>query len=189
MSNNLRNQIYSNLNMKDTEELVEIWQTNDRVEWSETTFDVLQEILRERLGELPPQDEPILEYTDDNEVEDIETDFEFLIDDENFPEFYDPYEVLQLEKWLYKAAIAAIIASAISSLIALPQLKATVLSYFLGNLEWSFVAWLIAIVIFAFGVALQSIIIYFPLKALGSILKILMEMEFRSRGVVKAKKA
>ena len=112
-----------------------------------------------------------------------------LIDDEDPPEFYDPHEVLRLGKWLYKAAIAAVIATAISSLTALPQIKGIVLSYFMGNPEWNFVAWLIAIVVFIFGVGLQSIIIYFPLKALGSILKILMEMEFRSRGAVKAKSA
>jgi hypothetical protein len=189
MSSNLHKQIYNSLKLKDTDELVEIWQTNDRVEWSQTAFDVLQEILQERLGELPPQDEPILEYTDDNEDEDINTDFDFQIDDENLPEFYDPYEVLRLERWLYKATIAAIIAFAVSSLIALPQTKGIVLSYFMGNPEWNFVAWVIAIVVFIFGVALQSIIIYFPLKALGSILKILMEMEFHSRGAAKAKKA
>jgi len=189
MSSNLYKQVYNSLNLKDTDELVEIWQMNDRVEWSQTAFDVIQDILQERLGELPPQDEPVLEYTDDDKDEDIENDFDFLIVDENFPEFYDPYEVLQLEKWLYKAAIVAVIASAVSSLIALPQTKGMVLSYFRGNPEWNFVAWLIAIVAFIFVVGLQSIIIYFPLKALGSILKILMEMEFRSRGVVRAKNA
>lgn len=190
MSSNLYQQVYSSLNLKETDELVEIWQTNDRVEWSQTAFDVIQDILQERLGELPPQDEPVLEYTeDDDEEDDIETDFDFQLDDENFPEFYDPYEVLQLERWLYKAAIAAVVASAVSSLIALPQTKGVVLSYFRGNPEWNFVAWLIAIVVFVFAVGLQSIIIYFPLKALGSILKILMEMEFRSRGAVKVKNA
>jgi hypothetical protein len=191
MSNNLRKQIYNNFNLKETDELLEIWQKNDRVEWAEDTFNVIQEILQERLGELPPQNEPILEYLDDNEEEDTdkETDFELLIDDENPPEFYNPHKVLRLEKWLYKAAIASIVASIISNLIVLPQMQGIVLSYFMGNPERNFVAWLIAIVIFVFAVGLQSIIIYLPLKALGSILKILMEMEFNSRGVAKTKNA
>lgn len=191
MGNSLHQQIYNNFNLKETDELVEIWQKNDRVEWAEDTFNVIREILQERLGELPPQNEPILEYADDTEDDESEdeTDFEFLIDDENPPEFYNPHEVLRLEKWLYKAAIASIIASAISSLIALPQMQRVVLSYFMGNTEWNFVAWLIAILIFVFVVGLQSIILYFPLKALGSILKILMEMEFNSRGVAKTKNA
>jgi hypothetical protein len=187
MSNSLRKQIYSNFNLKETDELVEIWKENDRVEWSEDAFSVIQEILQERLGELPPQDEPILEYEDENDED--EADFDFLIDDENPPEFYNPHEVLSLENWLNKAAIASIVASAISSLIALPQTQRIVLSYFMGDTSKNFVAWLITIVFFVFAVGLQSIIIYFPLKASGSILKILMEMEFNSRGVAKTKNA
>jgi hypothetical protein len=185
MSNDLHKQVYNNLNLKETDELVEIWQKNDRVEWTEDTFNIIRDILQERLGELPPQDEPILEYTDADEDDEVE----FLIDEENPPEFYNPHEVLRLEKWLYKAAIASIVASAVSSLIALPQTQRIVLSYFMGNMEWNFVAWLITIVIFVFAVGLQSIVIYFPLRALGSILKILMEMEFNSRGVAKTKNA
>jgi hypothetical protein len=191
MSNDLHKQVYNNLNLKETDELVEIWQKNDHVEWAEDTFFVIQEILQERLGELPPQDEPIWEYTDENEdnEDEDESEVDFLIDDENPPEFYNPHEVLRLEKWLYQAAIASIVASAISSLLELLQMQRTVLSFFRGEMEWSFVAWLIAIAILVFAVGLQSIIIYFPLKALGSILKILMEMEFNSRGVAKAKNA
>ena len=191
MSSDLRKQIFNNLNLKETDELLEIWQKNDRVEWTEDTFNVIQEILQERLDELPPQDEPILEYIDDNEDEDSEdeTDFDFVIDDEDLPEFYNPYEVLRLEKWLYRAAIAAIIASIISSLLGLQQTQRIVLGFFMNNVEMNFVAWLIAIVIFVFAVGLQCILIYFPLKALGSILKVLMEMEFNSRGVAKRKSA
>jgi len=189
MSNDLRKQIYDNFNLKETNELVEIWQKNDRVEWSEDAFDVVEEILQERLGKLPTQNEPVLEYEDiEEETDEDETDFDILIDNENPPEFYNPYEVLRLEKWLSKAAIASIVASAVSSLIALPQTQKIIWLYFMDDSK-NFIAWLIAIVVFVFGVGLQSIIIYFPLKALGSILKILMEMEFNSRGVAKTKNA
>jgi hypothetical protein len=182
MSNELRQQIYNNLNLKETEELVEIWQKNDRVEWSETTFEVLQEILQQRLGELPPQDEPIFEYTEDEEG-DIQADEDQAIDDDNSPEFYKPKEVLWLDKWLYQAAIAAIVASVISSLLELPRMQRITLSYFAGNSlsAANFWSWVIAIVVFSFAVVLECILIYFPLKALGTILKILMEMEFNSR--------
>jgi len=143
--------------------------------------------LLERLCERAPQNEPALEYVGDNDDDDDEVDIEFLIDDENLPEFYNPYEVLRLEKWLQKAAIASIVASAVSNLVALPQMQGVVLSYFMDNhIEWNFVAWLIAIVIFVVMVGLQSVILfYLPLKALGSILRILMEMEFHSRGILK----
>jgi hypothetical protein len=56
-----------------------------------------------------------------------------------------------------------------------------VLSYFMGNVEWNFVSWVIALVIGGLATALQCFIVFFSLKALASILKILMEMEFNSR--------
>jgi hypothetical protein len=55
VDNNLRKQIYGNMNLKETEDLVEIWQENDRKEWSDLAFDVIREILVNRLGELPIQ--------------------------------------------------------------------------------------------------------------------------------------
>ena len=36
MSDVLRGQIYRNFKSKETDELLEIWKTNDRVEWSES---------------------------------------------------------------------------------------------------------------------------------------------------------
>jgi hypothetical protein len=175
MSSDLRKQIYNSFNLKETEELLEIWQENDRVEWSETTFEVLQEILQQRLGELPPQGAPLFEHTDVKDDEEIEPD------DDNPPEFYKPREVLWLEKWLYRAAIASIVAAIVASLLELPRMQNIVWSYFTFKPESNSVAWLISIVIFFFVVGLQCILLYFPLKALGSILKILMEMEFNSR--------
>jgi hypothetical protein len=191
MSNDFRRQIYNNFNLKETDELVEIWQTNDRVEWSDDTFGIIQEILQERLGELPSQNEPILEYADDNKVEvnKDESDFEFLIDNDNPPEFYNPHEVLRLEKWINWAAIASVVASIISSLLELQRMHFIVWGFFMNNVEKNSIAWLITIVIFVFAVGLQCIVIYFPIRALGSILKILMEMEFNSRGVAKTKNA
>jgi hypothetical protein len=58
MSDDLRKQIYLNFSQCETEELLEIWRANDRYEWSETTFDVIGEILRERGVEPPPQGKP-----------------------------------------------------------------------------------------------------------------------------------
>lgn len=64
MSDNFRKQLYRNFNQKATDELIEIWQANNHVAWSELTFDVIQEILLERLVDLPPQNEPITEAVD-----------------------------------------------------------------------------------------------------------------------------
>jgi hypothetical protein len=54
-NNDLRNQIYNSMNLKETDELIEIWQRHNSNEWSDFAFEVVEEILRDRLGELPPQ--------------------------------------------------------------------------------------------------------------------------------------
>jgi len=55
MSDTLRAQIYNNLIIKDTEELLEIWQSGDTSIWTEDTFEIVKEILVKRLGYVPPQ--------------------------------------------------------------------------------------------------------------------------------------
>ncbi len=58
MDEYLRKQIYNNLDLRDTEELVEILQKNNRDEWDEATFEIIKEILFGRLGYLPPESIP-----------------------------------------------------------------------------------------------------------------------------------
>jgi len=62
MSDELRKQIYDRLVLMETGDLVEIWVANDRVVWSEIAFDVMREILEQRLDELPSQGEPVFKY-------------------------------------------------------------------------------------------------------------------------------
>jgi len=185
MSNDLRQQIYDNLNLKETEELIEIWKTNDRVEWSMAAFDAIREILQERVGDLPAQNEPMLEHIakDLNDRIDHHANMEEFTDKENAPVFYEPNQVLWLGKWLNRAAIASIVAAIVSGLLQLGTAQRIVLAYFTGSPAWNADAWVIAFVSLAIGVGFQSAIYYFGFKALRSILQILMEMEFTSRGV------
>jgi len=60
MSDTLRDEIYASQNQKATDELLDIWRTNNRLEWSDSTFDVIQEILKDRGVDIPRQNEPIL---------------------------------------------------------------------------------------------------------------------------------
>jgi tetratricopeptide (TPR) repeat protein len=55
MSDNRREQIRKNLIAKETGELLDIWQNDDLGKWDESAFDIIKEILLERLGYLPPQ--------------------------------------------------------------------------------------------------------------------------------------
>jgi tetratricopeptide (TPR) repeat protein len=55
MKDNRREQIYNNLISKETEDLLEIWQNGDSSEWDKEVFEIIKEILLERLGYVPPQ--------------------------------------------------------------------------------------------------------------------------------------
>lgn len=58
MEDQFREQLYNNLNLRETNELIEIWRVHDSIEWTELAFDVIQQILINRLGELPAQNLP-----------------------------------------------------------------------------------------------------------------------------------
>ena len=83
--------------------------------------------------------------------------------------------------WLNRLAIAAVGVTIIISIPEFFRMHDVVLSYFMGNLEWNFLSWVIALIVGGLLIAFQSFVVYFSLKALASILKILMEMEFNSR--------
>ena len=48
MTNELHKQIYNELNLRETNDLLEIWQTNNRAEWSDIAFEIIKQILTER---------------------------------------------------------------------------------------------------------------------------------------------
>jgi hypothetical protein len=187
MSDDLRKQIFNTLNLKDTDELMKIWQANDHVEWSDKAFEVISEILQERLDHLPKQNEPVYEHLKKDFTDNFDetSPLRKFLDLKNAPALYDPKEVLWLDIWLNRAAIVAVVITVISSLFQIPSLNRLWLpySYNMAFPPGDLVAWLIPIIIVVFGIVFQSIIVYFSLKALATILKILMEMEFSSRGV------
>jgi lipopolysaccharide biosynthesis regulator YciM len=78
MSDNRREQIYINLVTKDTEELLDIWQDVDTSEWEKEAFEIIKEILLERLGHVPSQSietqisqilDKVENYLENNELE------------------------------------------------------------------------------------------------------------------------
>jgi hypothetical protein len=183
VSNDLRKQIRENFDLKETDEIVEIWTTNDRVEWSETAFDIMKEILEQRLGKIPLQNEPVLEHVDREVYETFKEDTPLgkFTDPDNAPVFYKPKEVLWMNYWLNRGAVAAVVVTIISSISDIARMQQMFFSYFNGNMEWLLVSWIIALIVGGLAIALTCFIFYFALKALASILIILMEMEFKSR--------
>ena len=178
MSSELRKQIYANLNSKDTEELLDIWETNDRVEWSDLAFEVLEEILSQRVDSLPKQNEPILEYDEEEETDDLEDWEAKILDNKNQPELYDTLEAIDTISNINKVAKAVIVIYAVYSIISSyffeSLLTGAISPEMLASALWNLFTTLVV-------TAVQIAIVYFPLKALSHILRILMEMEFKSR--------
>lgn len=184
MSIELHNQIYNELNLRETEDLLEIWYSNNHEEWSDIAFEVIKEILIKRLGEIPPQVET---SNEEIQAEDFAEDEGFeewemkLIEDENQPEFYDTLEVLALKDNINRTAKAVIFIQVLSGLISIPYISNLVRPFFLNQGGFTPLIYLIAFIVSMLGAAVAIAITYFPLKALAHVLRILMEMEFNSR--------
>jgi len=183
MSDDIRNQMYNELNLRETEDLLEIWYTNDREGWSDTAYEVIQEILIKRLGEIPQQEVVVDEET---EAEDPEDDglpeWEAkLLDDENQPEYYDTIEVLELRDNINKTAKAVIVIYGLTNLMSFSYYSFLIRSYFRVAEEYNLMVDVIVFVLTCLAAVVAVAITYYPLKALTHILRILMEMEFNSR--------
>jgi hypothetical protein len=69
----LYDSVYNRLQEKDTAELLEIWKKNNRNEWSDIAFSIINDILLERLGsEPPPQGGPFEEEAEEETFLDID---------------------------------------------------------------------------------------------------------------------
>lgn len=180
MNKGLRNMIYDNLDQKPTEELTEIWLEHDTAAWSGVTFEVIAEILLERLGRLPSAAELAAKTDGDGDADGADFPDQGELDRRQ-PVFYQPDDVASLANWLDRAAIAAVILSVLSGMVGFSSIYRSVAA--MTGPDRPFLAWLIALLTVGLAVAFQCIIAYFALRALGSILSILMEMEFTSRRI------
>ncbi len=106
-----------------------------------------------------------------------------IIDDENPPEFYDPFQVLKVSKWLEKIAIASIYIVLISGVLQFPRAQSLVQAYLQGIPSLHILVPIIAVASTSLAVLIEIITTYFPLKALAQILEVLMETEYNSRKV------
>ena len=52
----MKAQIRENMQLKETAELLEIWRRNDHEEWTDLAFEVIRDLLTERLGEIPAEE-------------------------------------------------------------------------------------------------------------------------------------
>jgi hypothetical protein len=174
MSAELREQIRAQLGLRATEDLLEIWQENDRRAWSDAAFDIMGEILRERLGEVPPQGKPKTEADEDLEVWEKE-----LLDSEDQPELYNVVDVITLKRTIDKAVIAFVVAWILLVVANMPWIWSLAASGVptLREIRGS----VPGIITYGLAALVEIVMTCVPLKALAHILRILMQMEFNSR--------
>ncbi len=115
----------------------------------------------------------------------IDEQSEELVDEENVPVFYEPSDALNIKEWLERVGIIAIFVFILSNFARLSYYQAVVDRYIPNTPALEYLTWMIAIGIVALVTALQCLITYFSLRALASILAILMEMEYTSRGITR----
>ncbi|MBI5297427.1 MAG: hypothetical protein HY869_18265 [Chloroflexi bacterium] len=186
MNADLRSQVRNNLSIKETDELLDIWQANDRAAWTDITFDLLEEILRERLGEVPPQvGLPTQAVAEEGKMSrnGLAEWEERLLADDNQPSFYDPIEVVSLINMLNKVALAAIVLNGFLGFSYFGKLRGVLTGFFplADNMTMALLSFFFDFLFVAVSVGLEIVMAYFPLKALAYILRILAEMEYNSR--------
>ena len=125
------------------------------------------------INETPEIIEDEVVQTPDEETENL--------DDQ--PVFYSPVSVLQMDGFLKWTAIAMVAATIGSNLLSIQTMAGNVAYVVTQSQTPNALAWVITVVLFILIVGGSSAIYYFPLRALGKVLKILMEMEYNSRGV------
>jgi hypothetical protein len=178
MSADLHREIRQNMELRDTEDLVDIWKANDRFEWSDEAFEVIAEILQSRGVRPPDQDTPVLKHEDEpDDIYGLTEEELAIVDDENPPDFYDPVDVLGMVRWLRIAAIGSIV---IAVLVGFAS-RNTAQSLFAGVPGGQTAATVLTVLVFCVTVAIEVVITFLPLWTLAQILRILMQMEFNSR--------
>jgi tetratricopeptide (TPR) repeat protein len=99
MNDYLREQIHKNFISKETEDLLEIWKKGDTSEWEQEVFEIIKEILFERLGYVPPQSieiqvwqilDKIEEHIKNNELDKALSECEIAVQlDPNFAKIFE----------------------------------------------------------------------------------------------------
>ena len=103
--------------------------------------------------------------------------------EDNVPVFYEPQEVSKIEDRLSLLAIIAIFVIIIMNIPQLAYLEASIRTILYDGIVMGSLSWVMAICIVVPVTAVQCVIAYSAIQALASLLNILMEMEYNSRGV------
>ena len=117
-----------------------------------------------------------------NERDSLEEWEEKLLDDNNQPELYDTLEVLELRDKIDKVATGAIVVWILLGLLNFQITRMLLQGVLISSSE--LIQSIQPMVITTLATVIQIVVIYFPLKALSQILRVLVEMEFNSRKAI-----
>jgi ABC-type multidrug transport system fused ATPase/permease subunit len=164
-------QLRRTLDQKDTEELIEIWQRNDRDAWSDGAFDAIRIILQERIGELPPQE--FIKNNHEN-IDDVERDQV----EEPADKYFDLDRLISTSTQSQYLAWFFLVFAGVSLVFVIymsaQQIQSGNFMYFLPTIISSFLSILLAGFFFVF------------LKALSEIIYVLMDIEENTSRLVKS---
>ncbi len=181
--NKVETTIYNALNTKETEALLEIWETNDHFEYTDLAFQFIHDILLQRGITPPTQNQPIYEHTKIKKplFPKFVFDYQKYAGMEDQTVFYSPHKVRKIGVWLNKFTVIFIIGSILSEIIFSVQ-------YFLQYLPTINKNSPLDVSLFVFenlgtllGTLILSLSIFGLIKVLNMIMMIIMEMEFASR--------
>ena len=183
MSDDLRSQIAVTLGRKTTDELLAIWVTNDRMEWSNDAFEAIGTFWNSASPMLPAQPDPPAPQPDRAApaLGHAALFAQKAAQPQGAAVFYRPADVLALIGWLEKLAPYAIGATILADLPALFGLHQIIGAYFTGRAAASSITLLITVVVGALALVLPCWLVYFALKSAAAILRMLLETEFNSR--------
>jgi hypothetical protein len=102
---------------------------------------------------------------------------------EEQPVFYNPVSVLQMDEFLKWTAFIMVAATLASNLLSLNNLLKNVTLIITHTAEPNALVWVVTVILFIIIAGAGCAVYYFPLRALGKVLKILMELEYNSRGI------
>jgi hypothetical protein len=168
MNSKYYQQVYSSLELKETDDLVEIWKRNDRKEWTDEAFDAIRIILIDRLGSLPDQRTDKEEFNDSSDSSGVENQI--------IPAYYSPDKILRLCKIMDIVAPVSVFVYLLANYQTFIQ---QILPLFQPYDDKS--ANIIQLSLLILNLAVYCAILYLALRALSSILRILLQMADNSQ--------
>jgi hypothetical protein len=170
MAENMRETIRRQMLEKDTDELLQIWKENDRTEWTDTAFEVIREILLERTGSLPPQQEP--------EVASAKSP----ANDDEGDTYYNSGRFMNIALWAKTLSWLFLGSSILLVLLALYSFFGYTMSQLQSAINPSTII-VYSLVIPNFATLLFGALLFVLLQALGEGIYILMDIEDNTRRI------